>query len=579
MIDLKVTTLSRKVIDVKLRAEDTISMLMEELRRKTGCPLDLQVLVFPDGSKVGEVRVANGRLAMKECGLSQDWACLIRELPARPCEDCCGICGCCKEHPKLGCKTQDKRSIRKPAKHRGTRAFPLPPMPSEKPPPLTCQPSAASRAEPRPLQVNGAQSAPVAGFGHSTPALPGQVARTAYPPAIAAPAASVAGVRAGVTAPTVRPPQSQSPPRSAEMEAAEIGRPTSGGLPLGGTAVAKGAASAQTPGGRRIRRADLERVGRLGVGAFGVVTLEQDRRTGRTYALKAVSKGYLAELKMQYSVLNEKKILKLVDSPFIVRLLATYNGREYVYFLLEAALGGELFTTYERLRIYGCETHARFYVACVTEALQHLHERNVIYRDLKPENLLLDARGYCKLTDMGLAKVSEGLTWTLVGTPDYMAPEMIRRTGHGCTVDWWMLGVLLFELLAGRAPFEAPKTEQTYELVKRGINQVNFPPACRGSSADLVRRLCRDKPEERLGESQIIEHPWFVSSDFDWAQLRCLRMQPPFRPTVKGQRDNGNFRECDQEDPPAVHYEPDPNNPHWDDGFEEDIMSLKISTL
>merc|ERR1740133_538220 len=154
-----------------------------------------------------------------------------------------------------------------------------------------------------------------------------------------------------------------------------------------------------------------------------------DRRTGRTYALKAVSKGYLAQLHMEHSVLNEKRILKMVETPFIVRLLATYNGKEHVYFLLEAALGGELFTTYERLRLYGREEHAKFYVACVTEALAHLHERSIIYRDLKPENLLLDARGYCKLTDFGLAKVSPGVTYTLVGTPDYMAPEVIRATG------------------------------------------------------------------------------------------------------------------------------------------------------
>jgi len=335
---------------------------------------------------------------------------------------------------------------------------------------------------------------------------------------------------------------------------------------------AAGLAGAAPPTAR-IRRADLQRIGRLGVGAFGVVTLEADRRTGRTYALKAVSKGYLAQLRMEYSVLNEKRILKMVDSPFVVRLLATYNGREHVYFLLEAALGGELFTTYERLRLYGSERHARFYVACVTEALAHLHERLVIYRDLKPENLLLDARGYCKLTDMGLAKVTHGQTYTLVGTPDYMAPEVILCTGHGRSVDWWMLGVLLFELLAGRAPFEADSTQQVYELVKRGIEAVRFPHECRRLAADLVRALCRQQAEVRLRTPPLRDHAFFRG--FDWNALRGLRLTPPHIPQVRGPRDLANFRTCDGEDPPVTPYQDTGSG--WDAGFEDDALGCAAS--
>jgi len=302
------------------------------------------------------------------------------------------------------------------------------------------------------------------------------------------------------------------------------------------------------------------------------VTLEADRRTGRTYALKAVSKGYLAQLRMEYSVLNEKRILRLVESPFVIRLLATYNGREHVYFLLEAALGGELFTTYERLRLYGSERHARFYVACVTEALAHLHERHVIYRDLKPENLLLDARGYCKLTDMGLAKVTHGQTYTLVGTPDYMAPEVILCTGHSKAVDWWMLGVLLFELLAGRAPFEAESTQQVYELVKRGIEQVRFPHECRRLAAELVRALCSHSPDARLRTPPLREHPFFRS--FDWCALRALRLTPPHIPHVRGPRDLANFRACDGEDPPVTPYQDTGSG--WDAGFEDDALGASL---
>lgn len=326
------------------------------------------------------------------------------------------------------------------------------------------------------------------------------------------------------------------------------------------------------PANQRIRRADLERVGRLGVGAFGVVTLEMDRRTGRTFALKAVSKGYLAQLHMEHSVINEKRILNMVETPFIVRLLATYNGHEHVYFLLEAALGGELFTTYERLRLYGSEPHARFYVGCCVEAIAHLHERHVIYRDLKPENLLLDNRGYCKLTDMGLAKVSHSQTFTLVGTPDYMAPEVINLTGHNQSVDWWMLGVLLFELLVGRPPFEADTTEKVYEAVRKGINAVRFPAECR-KAQELVRALCAHEPGARIAAGETRRDQWFRG--FDWQGLRDLRLPAPHVPKVRGPRDLGNFRSCDQEDPPRVPYKD--KGTGWDLGFEDDTPNPAVA--
>jgi serine/threonine protein kinase len=173
---------------------------------------------------------------------------------------------------------------------------------------------------------------------------------------------------------------------------------------------------------------------------------------------------------------------------------------------------------------------------------------------------------------MGLAKVTDQLTYTLVGTPDYMAPEVINCTGHNKTVDWWMLGVLLFELLVGRPPFEADTTEKVYESVRKGIEAVIFPPACRKAS-ELVRALCHQEPEERIGANETRRNQWY--RNFDWAALRACRIPPPHVPRVKGPKDLSNFRSCDQEDPPRVPYKD--KGTGWDLGFEDDTPTPAVA--
>jgi len=597
-----VTTVTSNRIPVKLSESDTVSGLQTELARLHGCPVDRQVLLVRIDGQTQEL--VPGRPLREYDTSSLNWVCLIRKLPPmpqgkvppRPPSTKKGTIDGCTSRLRSGTIQCGKASSRPPTKQ--ARAKPLPPMPSEP------APAREASKQTSPAVPNGAiatasdavtkpATATMEPTGHAAAGTRGPTFTATVMPDLPAQATAAARGQTSTASPKLQglvkaPPASVfaggAKPTPALLTASgtaktqcsrnrvtELAAEKAVENQAGTTAVGRsnvGALSfAESPRVRRIRRNDLQRVGRLGVGAFGVVTLEVHKQTGRTFALKAVSKGYLAQLKMQYSVLNEKDILRVVDSPFIVRLLATYNGREHVYFLLEAALGGELFTTYERLRLYGSERHAEFYVACVVEALHHLHDRNVIYRDLKPENLLLDARGYCKLTDMGLAKISTGLTFTLVGTPDYMAPEVINGLGHGHSVDWWMLGVLLFELLSGRAPFEAKRTSKTYELVKRGIDAVSFPADCKGAAADLVRALCRPNPDTRLRVPALREHNWY--RNFNWQALRTLRLQAPFLPRVKGPRDLSNFRECEGEDPPAVPYVEDGSN--WDKDFEEDM--------
>merc|ERR1711862_752563 len=165
---------------------------------------------------------------------------------------------------------------------------------------------------------------------------------------------------------------------------------------------------------------------------------------------------------------------------------------------MEAMLGGEPYATYNRKGFHGSEKHAKFYVAGVVNAFEHLHDRHIIYRDLKPENLLLNDEGKLKLTDMGLAKFVVGKTFTTCGTPDYFAPEVIATSGQTNAVDWWALGIFLFELMVGKPPFESQHPMQIYAKVIKGIGKVSFPPKCIGPCADLVKSLLKKDPADRL---------------------------------------------------------------------------------
>merc|ERR1712113_546947 len=290
--------------------------------------------------------------------------------------------------------------------------------------------------------------------------------------------------------------------------------------------------------------------------------------TSETYAMKGLSKGYVVKTGMQESVMNEKNILLMTNSPFIIRLWETYNGSQTLYFLLEPALGGELYATYNRKGLHGSEKHAKYYVAGTTFAFEHLHERRVIYRDLKPENLLLTDKGHIKLTDMGLAKFVIGKTYTTCGTPDYFAPELIASTGHTNAVDWWTLGVLTFELMSGHPPFESAYPMQIYAKVTKGISKIPFPPKCQGPVGDLIRALLRNDPSERLpmrpgGSANLKSHKWFEG--FDWKQMEDLSVEPPYKPVVKSKKDLANFSARKEDMPRQLDYH-DPGT-GWDKNF------------
>lgn len=324
-----------------------------------------------------------------------------------------------------------------------------------------------------------------------------------------------------------------------------------------------------TPGRVEIKpiipRERLKRLGVLGKGSFGLVTLEEDQETHRMYALKSISKGYCVQQGCQQSVLQEKSTHLLLDSPFIIRLYATYKDSQFLYFLMDVAFGGELFEIYaEKEDWYGNATFARFYTAGAALGLDHMHAKKVIYRDLKLENILLNAKGYPQLSDFGLAKQVVGKTYTVCGTPDYMAPEILRRTGHNRGVDWWSLGIMLFLTTSGQSPFDAPEPAQIYRNVVRGLRSEHFPKTMSSDLVDVVKGLCRKQPEERLpmgpkGLQHLQDSPWFQS--LDWASMLKQTLPAPWTPEAKPT----SALSQDAEMPAMAVYEDDGSG--WDDDF------------
>ncbi|XP_077416531.1 cGMP-dependent protein kinase 2 isoform X1 [Vanacampus margaritifer] len=289
----------------------------------------------------------------------------------------------------------------------------------------------------------------------------------------------------------------------------------------------------------------MDVVATLGVGGFGRVELVKVKGEDVTFALKMIKKKHVVENRQEEHIHSERRILAEASSPFVVRMFRTFRDDKYVYMLLEACLGGEVWSL---LRDRGSfdETTSKFCVGCVTEALEYLHRRSVLYRDLKPENLMLDCEGYVKLVDFGFAKKMRGgqKTWTFCGTPEYVAPEIILNKGHSLSVDFWSLGILVFELLTGSPPFTGSDQMTTYTVILKGVDNMDFPKKIAKRPEDFIRRLCRGNPAQRLGNMKggigdINKHRWF--NGFDWAGLKARTLASPLKRHVSGPLDHSHF--------------------------------------
>lgn len=289
----------------------------------------------------------------------------------------------------------------------------------------------------------------------------------------------------------------------------------------------------------------------LGTGSFGRVSLVFHVPTRTYYAMKKLRKSEIVRLRQVEHTNAERHLLSQIDHPFIVRLLCTFQDAMNLYMVMEYVCGGELFSLLRRVRCLPPFV-ATYYAAQVVLGIEYLHSHDIIYRDLKPENLLIDRSGNIKITDFGFAKVVPDVTWTLCGTPDYLAPEIVQSLGYGKAVDWYSVGVLVYEMLVGSPPFYNESHKILYENIVH--KRAYFPPGFDWVAQDLIERLLEKDPRNRLGSgaggaAEVKAHAWFREVDFEL--LAQGKVRAPFKPKVADDGDASNFDAYPDEQPEA----------------------------
>jgi len=285
----------------------------------------------------------------------------------------------------------------------------------------------------------------------------------------------------------------------------------------------------------------------IGKGSFGKVFLVRHKAHGSLHALKVLKKEFIIRKNQVEHTKTERSVLGYVHHPYVVGLTMAFQTHDKLFFVLDYCAGGELFFHLGKMGRFP-EDRAKFYAAQITLALEYVHTLGVIYRDLKPENVLLDEVGNIRLTDFGLSKEnvrghSSGAS-SFCGTPEYIAPEVLKRQGHGRAVDWWSLGALLFEMISGLPPFYSRNRETMFEKIMKA--DISFPPFMSENAKDLLSKLLIRDPKDRLGSGErdaveLKEHPFF--SDVDWVSLARGGVTAPWAPTVSHSVDTSQFDE------------------------------------
>ncbi|CDW73224.1 protein kinase 2 [Stylonychia lemnae] len=301
-------------------------------------------------------------------------------------------------------------------------------------------------------------------------------------------------------------------------------------------------------GNRGVSKDDFQILKVIGRGSFGKVFLVKKRKSGQLFAMKVLKKHDVLKRNQIEHTKAERQILQHVTSPFLVNMHYAFQTEEKLYMVMDFMNGGELFYHLNKERTFN-EDRIRYHVAEIVLAVESLHKAGIIYRDLKPENILLDSEGHVRLTDFGLSKQGifrdqENQAFTICGTPEYLAPEIIRGEGHGPAVDWWSLGALVFEMYTSRPPFQnMNKMQLLYTIATKKIDFSDIENA----SADfqnLVKRLLQRNPEKRIGggeqdADEIKRHPFF--NGLDWDAMSRKEVAVVFKPETSDSKDTRNI--------------------------------------
>uniref|UniRef100_A0A1A8DV87 protein kinase C n=1 Tax=Nothobranchius kadleci TaxID=1051664 RepID=A0A1A8DV87_NOTKA len=291
---------------------------------------------------------------------------------------------------------------------------------------------------------------------------------------------------------------------------------------------------------------DFRLISVLGRGHFGKVLLAEFKKTGRLYAIKALKKRDIVTRGEVDSLMSEKRIFEMINAsrhPFLVNLHGCFQTSDHVCFVMEYLAGGDLM-----IHIHNdvfSEAQTRFYSACVLLGLEFLHLNKIIYRDLKLDNLLMDADGFVKITDFGLCKEGVGhgdQTSTFCGTPEFLAPEVLTDDSYTRAVDWWGLGVLVYEMLVGESPFPGEDEEEVFDSIVN--NDVQYPTSLHPDAVSIMQKLLKKNPLKRLGagerDAKEVKGETFFQT-IDWEALTTKKLKPPFLPSIKDSTDVSNF--------------------------------------
>ena len=296
---------------------------------------------------------------------------------------------------------------------------------------------------------------------------------------------------------------------------------------------------------------DFDIIKSLGRGAYGTVALVNKHKSkdSKLYAMKIINKYKVKKNEQYDNVKTEREVLAKLDNPFVLKLCYAFQNTQNLYLLTEFIQGGELvFHLREKGKFK--ESWVKFYAAEIIIAIECLHSNNLIYRDLKPENILLDCEGHIKLIDFGLSKIMKNnkekdeiksVTFSICGTPEYLAPEIIKETGYDKCVDWWSLGVLIYELLTGSTPFYDAKSHMDLSVYQR---QIEMPLDFSDAVIDLLESLLQLNPDQRLGRGekgseQVMNHIFFKG--INWNIVKARKLVPPIIPKLANEVDISNF--------------------------------------